>query len=302
MSSAVVLLCVAGAWVIVLWPTLRRKADAASELRSVDRFRGAMTVLSRRPSSRGHVSRGHVSRGHVVPRAFVVPYRASAAAPVTVDGAARVARPVLSVAQRRQRTLLLLAGLVFLSLVLVGFVGGVVLWTVQVLADLALGSVLAWLRHTAMIAAVKRQQAARVLARGAGRTAPVVASRAAVVAAEVPLMTVPLAGVPAQRVSSAGPVPAAGAAAAASAATLVPAEPTPVGRPAARVLGPRIEVAPVLAEPVLPEPIISEPRPGIRVFDSTVPRTPLLVDSSDAELDEMADEGLDWVLGRRRVG
>jgi len=295
MSSAVVLLCVAGAWAIVLWPTLRRKADAASELRSVDRFRGAMTVLSRRPSSRGHVS-----RGHVVPRAFVVPHRASA--PVTVDGAAFVARPVLSVAQRRQRTVVLLAGLVFLSLVLVGFVGGVVLWTVQVLADVALGSVLAWLRHTAMIAAVKRQQAARVLARGAGRTAPVVASRAAVVAAEVPLMTVPLAGVPAQRVSSAGPVPAAGAAAAASAATLVPAEPTPVGRPAARVLGPRVEVAPVLAEPVLPEPIISEPRPGIRVFDSTVPRTPLLVDSSDAELDEMADEGLDWVLGRRRVG
>ncbi len=295
MSSAVVLLCVAGAWAIVLWPTLRRKADAASELRSVDRFRGAMTVLSRRPSSRGHVS-----RGHVVPRAFVVPHRASA--PVTVDGAAFVARPVLSVAQRRQRTVLLLAGLVFLSLVLVGFVGGVVLWTVQVLADVALGSVLAWLRHTAMIAAVKRQQAARVLARGAGRTAPVVASRAAVVAAEVPLMTVPLAGVPAQRVSSAGPVPAAGAAAVSSAATLVPAEPTPVGRPAARVLGPRVEVAPVLAEPVLPEPIISEPRPGIRVFDSTVPRTPLLVDSSDAELDEMADEGLDWVLGRRRVG
>jgi len=300
MSSAVVLLCVAGAWAIVLWPTLRRKADAASELRSVDRFRGAMTVLSRRPSSRGHVSRGHVSRGHVVPRAFVVPHRASA--PVTVDGAAFVARPVLSVAQRRQRTVLLLAGLVFLSLVLVGFVGGVVLWTVQVLADVALGSVLAWLRHTAMIAAVKRQQAARVLARGVGRTAPVVAPRAAVVAAEVPLMTVPLAGVPAQRVSSAGPVPAAGAAAAAAAATLVPAEPTPVGRPAARVLGPRVEVAPVLAEPVLPEPIISEPRPGIRVFDSTVPRTPLLVDSSDAELDEMADEGLDWVLGRRRVG
>ncbi len=67
-SSALVLVVIAGAWAFVLVPMVRHRHDSASELRNIDRFAGSMRVLSRRrvpvtsTSTRVMVATGPASR------------------------------------------------------------------------------------------------------------------------------------------------------------------------------------------------------------------------------------------------
>ena len=229
MGSGLILFVIVGAWLVVLVPMALRSHDSATSLRSADRFAGAMRVLARRGARDVLVPRREVSRpvrsGGPPPepaRSRTDRLRA-AVAPVAARVADRRAR-VITPAERRRRTLLVLLALSVGSLV--GAVAGVTgLLVAQVLSDVLLVAFVLHLRRQAVVRATRRParprsaQAATARPVKARPAAPLVASavaaRVAGVPDRMPVRPLPLTAAlpaPARRHDERGPLPAAVAA------------------------------------------------------------------------------------------
>jgi hypothetical protein len=157
--SAVILAVIVIMWAVVLVPMWLRRHDTATESRSVDRFSTAMRVLSRRGP--GGPDRRYVLMPKRESNASVHVSGASAhrRPPTRPTPAAPPARPKTrpSLAVRRRRTLLAVAGVTFLSFVLT--VTGVIGWPLQLVVDLILVAFVVHLRTQAKrAAAVTRQR------------------------------------------------------------------------------------------------------------------------------------------------
>jgi len=144
-------------WAVVLIPMWLRRHDEAEEARSVDRFVNAMHTLSRREAK-------------VDPKRYGVVPRQNRDLEVHVSGASagggssrprRPRKPTVTAADRRRRTLLVLAGLVVVSFILALVVGGTVMWTVQVLLDVALVAFVYYSRRCALAAQARRRPTRR---------------------------------------------------------------------------------------------------------------------------------------------
>ncbi|HET6910473.1 MAG TPA: hypothetical protein VFH54_14135 [Mycobacteriales bacterium] len=164
--SAVILAVIVVMWAVVLVPMWLRRHDAAQESRSVDRFSTAMRVLSRRNSpDRRYVlmpRRERVADVHVSGAAAT---RRPAPRPATAAPPARPKRRA-SLAARRRRLLLGLAGLTALTFVLM--LAGVVSWPFQFVVDLVLVAFVVHLRNQAKrTAAAARQRRRPAVAPGA---------------------------------------------------------------------------------------------------------------------------------------
>lgn len=172
--SAVILAVIVIMWAVVLVPMWLRRHDAATESRSVDRFSTAMRVLSRRQPG-------------MPDRRYVVMPKREQRASVHVSGASASRRPAArpdapvrphgrpSIAVRRRRALLGLAGLTFLTFLLA--VGGVMGWVLQLVVDLVLVAFVVHLRTQAKrAAAVSRQRRRVAAAPAAARQMPAAAA------------------------------------------------------------------------------------------------------------------------------
>jgi hypothetical protein len=129
-------------WVVVLVPMWLRRHDEVEETRSVDKFNSAMHTLSRREPepARKYGVKTHRSRPvevHVSgASADGTPQRRVSA---TERRDQRLAgRPVVSPAARRRRALIGLLVTVVLTVMLAVVVGGLLLWALQIVADLCL--------------------------------------------------------------------------------------------------------------------------------------------------------------------
>jgi len=170
--SAVILAVIVVMWAVVLVPMWLRRHDAAQESRSVDRFSTAMRVLSRRNSGspdrryvlmpkRDRVADVHVSGAAGTRRP--APRPSTAAPPARPKG-----RP--SLAARRRRALLALAGITALTFVLM--LAGLVGWPFQFVVDLVLVAFVVHLRSQAKrTATVARQRRRSAVVPTASRTA-----------------------------------------------------------------------------------------------------------------------------------
>ncbi|HVU73442.1 MAG TPA: hypothetical protein VHE83_10830 [Mycobacteriales bacterium] len=176
-SGLLVLVVIAGAWAFVLVPLVRNRHDAVTELRSVDRFAGAMRVLSRKRAS-GPPGARYVSGIRPPTRPVVSrPSTAHRPAPRTASASDLTLR-------RRRRTLTAMTLLVVASLAFVVLSPSVVAVGCVVLSLAVLGLTLAWLRHQAREDAARRARQARrrapqSSARPAPARAPMVAPRSA---------------------------------------------------------------------------------------------------------------------------
>jgi hypothetical protein len=176
--SPVILLGLVVMWAVVLIPMWLKRHDEVEETRSVDRFTTAMHTLSRREApaeKRRYVVMPHRSSSHEV--------HVSGA---SADGrrtpgrpSVRTPRRAVSAATRRRRTLtglLVTAGVTLLAAI---FVGGVALWVLQLIVDLAVVAFVAHLRTQARArAAVARQLRRRTTARATPQVDPVYDDRA----------------------------------------------------------------------------------------------------------------------------
>lgn len=142
--SPIILLGLVVMWAVVLVPMWLRRHDEAEETRSVDRFTSAMHTLSRRDTAPGKKyvvmpqrSQGvdvHVSGASATGRGGrLAALRARGAS----RRAARRARPKTAAARRR-RTLLVLLAAAAVMLIPAVLVGGMALWALQIVLDLAL--------------------------------------------------------------------------------------------------------------------------------------------------------------------
>ena len=190
--SAVILAVIVIMWAVVLVPMWLRRHDAATESRSVDRFSTAMRVLSRRSTGgpdrryvlmpkRDSGASVHVSGASATRRP---PTRQTPAAPPsrprTRTRPAAASRPSLAV--RRRRTLLALAGVTFLAFLLA--VTGVIGWPLQLVVDLILVAFVVHLRTQAKrAAAVTRQRRRAAVAPAPASPAPAPATSAPAAAA-----------------------------------------------------------------------------------------------------------------------
>jgi hypothetical protein len=175
--SAVILAVIVVMWAVVLVPMWLRRHDAATESRSVDRFSTAMRVLSRRG-------------GGSTDRRYVLMPKRQSAADVHVSGASAPRRPARrpstktpparpksrTLAARRRRFLLGLAGVAFLTFVLM--VAGAIAWPFQFVIDLVLVAFVVHLRTQAKRAAAISRERRRAAARSAHLPAPHPARRA----------------------------------------------------------------------------------------------------------------------------
>jgi hypothetical protein len=166
--NAVIFLGIVLMWVVVLVPMWLKRHDETEETRTVDRFSSAMHSLSRRESADPEKSyvvmprRNWFREVHVSGASGSDHPRPSRAATIRRSLARRTAsRRPLSVAERRRRTMLGLLSAAFLTLMLAVFVGGTLLWTLQILVDLAFVGFVAHLRIQARNAAVRRRIARR---------------------------------------------------------------------------------------------------------------------------------------------
>ena len=171
--SAVILAVIVIMWAVVLVPMWLRRHDAATESRSVDRFSTAMRVLSRR--DRGGPDRRYVlmprrdSKASVHVSGASAPHRRSSTRPAVGAPPSRPQtrpdkrrQPRASLAVRRRRTLLVLAGVTFLTFVL--SLAGVVGWVLQLVVDLIFVAFVVHLRTQAKRAAAVSRQRRRVAA------------------------------------------------------------------------------------------------------------------------------------------
>ncbi len=159
MGSGLILLVIVGAWLAVLVPMALRSHDSATSLRSADRFGDAMRVLSRRGTDPD----------------VLAPRRRTPSLVLSATKSMRPARVVpepepewdvtpvpttLTAAERRRRTLSVLAGL---SLITLGaaLMGASVLWPVHVVVDLLLVTFVVHLRRQAVRRAQRAAPARR---------------------------------------------------------------------------------------------------------------------------------------------
>ena len=193
--SAVILAVIVIMWAVVLVPMWLRRHDAATESRSVDRFSTAMRVLSRRgqggPDRRYVLMPRRDSKVSVHVSGASAPHRRSSTRPAVGAPPSRPQtrpdkrrQPRASLAVRRRRTLMALAGVTFLTFVL--SLAGVVGWVLQLVVDLIFVAFVVHLRTQAKRAAAvsrQRRRAAVAPAVAAPRRAPAVPAASAPVAA-----------------------------------------------------------------------------------------------------------------------
>lgn len=267
MGSGLILLVIVGAWLAVLVPMALRSHDSATSLRSTDRFSDAMRVLARRGARDVLVPRRRqtlVVSETRSPRPDPVPEPDLAVEPLPLAGP--------TAAERRRRTLLVLAGAALLSLV-GGVLGSGLLLGIHLLSDLLLIGFVVHLRRQAVLRAQRRRAAvARARAAGVPVTKPVRPLRVAGIPDRMPARPAPLT--------------------------------TPLPAPAARyedplpVTGTDGSWSPVpVPLPVYVGKAAAPPRPT-RVLDLTRPGRW----SDQAELEELeAGPDLEEILDRRRV-
>jgi uncharacterized membrane protein len=159
--SAVILAVIVVMWAVVLVPMWLRRHDAATETRSADKFSAAMRVLSRRqPAGKAdrryvlmprrdagvavHVSGAAARVARPLRATRPVPAAAAAAVPVKEPRPARVRGQRPSLAIRRRRAFLSLAGVTFLTFVLA--LAGAMGWVLQLVIDLVLVAFIVHLR------------------------------------------------------------------------------------------------------------------------------------------------------------
>jgi hypothetical protein len=112
-SSGLIYAVIVVLWAVVLVPMWLRRHDEATETRSIDRFQGAMHILSRKPGSAGSAVDPGEPAGDA--RDVAVPARARTKA--TPDGAAAApASPAAIAARRRMRVVAILLALTALVL------------------------------------------------------------------------------------------------------------------------------------------------------------------------------------------
>ncbi|HVW80804.1 MAG TPA: hypothetical protein VHB69_07705 [Mycobacteriales bacterium] len=164
--SPVIILGLILMWAVVLVPMWLRRHDEVEESRSVDKFSTAMSTLSghdARPTPR-NVKTSSYGAGPARQReAYAARRQAPADVLVHVSGAsapeAIAARRKRTMARRRRNLLVGLAVTVLVTFVAALAVGGVVLWAVQVVLDLAALSYCMHLRRLALRAAASRRRA-----------------------------------------------------------------------------------------------------------------------------------------------
>lgn len=238
--AGLILLVIVGCWLAVLVPMALRGHDSATSLKSADRFGDAMRVLRRS------------SRDVLVPRrqdeTLVVSQTRSPKPPVVVPVVpgvepTPVVRAPLTAAQRRLRTLFVLAGLSWLTLFLT-LVGVPGLLYVHIGVDLLLLAFGVHLRRQAKLRAARRAAAARRARRQSAapaRPAPRPAVKVVGVPDRMPARPAPLAAplpAPAARYED-KPLAATGTTGAPWSPVPVP-PPTYVGKPAAPRRVPRV--------------------------------------------------------------
>jgi hypothetical protein len=177
--SPVILLGLVVMWAVVLIPMWLKRHDEVEETRSVDRFTNAMHTLSRREApadKRRYIVMPHRSSSHEVHVSG-----ASAAGGGRKPARRPAARPPVTAATRRQRTLIGLLLVAVVTLVAAVVIGGLALWALQAVVDLALVAFVMHLRNRAQRAALvqraRRRSAAPV--RATPRYEPVYDDRAA---------------------------------------------------------------------------------------------------------------------------
>lgn len=271
--AGLILFVIVGAWLAVLVPMALRSHDSATSLKSADRFGDAMRVLSRRTSRDILVPRrphdSLVVSETKSPRPVVAPPRESG-------------RQVA--ARRRRRSLLVLAGVSWVTLVL-AIMGFSWMLPAQIGSDVLLVAFVAHLRKQALLRA-RRRTPARVPVRvPAHRVEP------SFVAARFVAPTPRVEGIPSQ-----------------------PARPLPLARPlpapAARYEDKPLVAASVGGAPWSPVPVpppmyvgkAPAPRRPPRVLDLTKPGEWTAALEGDDELD-LTSNGpeLEEILDRRRT-
>jgi hypothetical protein len=166
--SPVIILGLVLMWAVVLVPMWLRRHDEVEESRSVDKFSTAMSTLSSRegrptqrnvqpsPSYRGTQSQHR--------EAYAMKREAAPEVHVHVSGAsapeALAARRKRSVARRRRQLLLALAVSVLATLIAAVVLGGILLWSIQIVLDLGTITYFTHLRRMALHAAASRKRAA----------------------------------------------------------------------------------------------------------------------------------------------
>lgn len=191
--SAVIIIGLVVMWAVVLIPMWLRRHDEHEESRSVDRFTTAMHTLSRREAKQSREVKQTVAaeRYGLMPRQVrnVEVHVSGASAPRRAfdrhafDRRGGEPKAPLTAAQRRRRTLtgLLLVTVVFLVAAVA--TANLALWTVQILADLAVVAFVVHLRRMAIASAAARRR------RPAPRQSP---DRHSVVGDSVPPRRAPL--------------------------------------------------------------------------------------------------------------
>jgi hypothetical protein len=295
--SAVILAVIVIMWAVVLVPMWLRRHDAATETRSVDRFSTAMRVLSRRPS--GGPDRRYVLMPKRDSRASVHVSGASASRrpPTRPAPAAPPSRPQTrtasksgakqSLAVRRRRTFLVLAGVTFLTFLLA--VTGVIGWPLQLVVDLILVAFVVHLRTQAKRAAAVARQRRRAA------VAPVSAAEAArpAYAPVAPPMVAPFE----ERATQ--PMPAVempGADAPAATGTDDSWEPVPVPRPT-YTMKPKAPQRWTYARPAQQQPAQPEPQPQVAEEPAVEAEPAVAVEANAAATAEVSE--LDGILEHR---
>jgi hypothetical protein len=148
--SPVIVLGLVLMWAVVLVPMWLRRHDEVEESRSVDRFTAAMHTLSRYDDTQREAVKSHRSRSLDV-------HVSGASAPDAV-----AARRRRNQAQRRARSLATLVLTAAIVLVAAVVSGALLLWTLQVVLDVAIVSFLVHLRRSVTRAAAARRRAVRL--------------------------------------------------------------------------------------------------------------------------------------------
>jgi hypothetical protein len=263
-----------GAWLAVLVPMAVHRHDSATSLKSADKFGDAMKVLSRK-----------------TPRDVVVPRRPAESLVVSQTRSPRPRSETQPsgrqlAAQRRRRSLAILAAVTWLSLVLavVGVPGALF---VNVIADAALIAFVVHLRKQALLRAERKADEAR---RRDGARVPAPRMAPAVVRVEGIPSRIPARPAP---LTEPLPIPAARY----EDKPLAPTAPAP-----AAAVGQGAPWSPVPVPPPIYVGKATAPRRPPRVLDLTKPgEWTATLEGSEPDIDLTADEqGLDEILDRRR--
>jgi hypothetical protein len=187
-SSGLIYAVIVVLWAVVLVPMWLRRHDEATETRSMDRFQGAMHILSRRPASAERPSRADVAGDR---REVLIPRRPKTR--TVPDGAqAALASPASVAARRRMRVSMVLAALVPFVLIL-GLVHLVPVWAAAIPLALLVAYLLQ-VRHTVRAAQAREfvDRRARASAQRAARMAGAVERQSSGVAAGRAGLAVPV--------------------------------------------------------------------------------------------------------------